>query len=983
MPEGPVCGGGSRAFEAFGAFGPLDAPPPMTATYVIGKHNGEILMKSAYKNYPFYDSASAPVKHDGPGPVHTTANRSDDPRYCRAAFFFLLLLLMSVTAPAPVRADIIAPEATFDLSCDGEFAVPGVGCELVLSASGVSDLQYAGLELHFDTTRFAFEQILPGDLPGPEALVIAQALPDGSLGASISSTTGVMNDDGSLIHMRFRIRADAPAGSGHFSADAIEFTDPDGQLLDVSPPESVSAEIPAYLSDAGLLEPGPLTIARGTDQHVRFRLRASGITTDDIDDGARLTAELGIVEAPAPALPADWHQASWLPLTYTGTSDGEYLLEADFPIDQAVGAWQLIGRFQLDDQSPVYAGFSSDGGGIWNGDQYIAPVVTVTAPRVTVAEWTFGGSSWTAGTGLYPNLHPDSPARMTLQGAQFTGWTGGVDNQAPNTNRWHLETDPEAGESGEEQAGGDGETGDSGDIGGNESADGTQDQIQHEKYWSARLAATGYGQLSLRFHMSGSGTGPRDFRLYYRVAAHDDSDGDDQTSSSWIAVPGGDIQVGTSWSEYNLTLPEDASDAGTLLIRWVRTGETSINEGEIGTSGTNRLDDVLVTGVPLDLSEIAVWPGSTSSEGTVSEADVLNLARYWMSTGPERVPRRIEWAPQPVTRWIPVAAGYADTNGDGLVDYRDLLAIGRNFGQTTGTDPQQNIAGQTLSATQTPHDTDQSGGNQDFLPAALVSRTLPRLAANETVRVVLQAASQVRLLGLGTRFSLDLLPPEAWELVEFSPVDWAREWESQKRLIRFHHGRTPATVEGNNEEDGYHTRNKHNTDFQSANSWSAAWAHAGMTDPVMSTDLVAVTIRARNDWETEPVLRLHRITLATADGLVDRPDTEKWKLVRRDHTVDAEREKIEDIPRTTRIHGNYPNPFNPSTTLSFDLHEAGKVRLGVYDGLGRRVATLTDARLDAGTHERFWDASRHASGMYIIRLQTQHTTQTRQIMLVK
>ncbi|MFO8029096.1 MAG: T9SS type A sorting domain-containing protein, partial [Cyclonatronaceae bacterium] len=228
------------------------------------------------------------------------------------------------------------------------------------------------------------------------------------------------------------------------------------------------------------------------------------------------------------------------------------------------------------------------------------------------------------------------------------------------------------------------------------------------------------------------------------------------------------------------------------------------------------------------------------------------------------------------------------------------------------------------------------------------------------------------------------LPPDAWELVEFSPVDWAREWESQKRLIRFHHGRTPATIqEEYNDRDGHYTRDKHSTDFQSANSWSAAWVHAGLTDPVMATDLVAVTIRARDDWEAEPVLSVHRISLSTADGLNDRPDTEKWELVRQDLPVNTDRELLGTIPLTTRLHANYPNPFNPSTTLSFDLHEAGEVRLGVYDALGRRIATLTDTRLDAGTHERSWDASRYASGMYIIRLQTPHTTQTRQIMLVK
>jgi hypothetical protein len=68
------------------------------------------------------------------------------------------------------------------------------------------------------------------------------------------------------------------------------------------------------------------------------------------------------------------------------------------------------------------------------------------------------------------------------------------------------------------------------------------------------------------------------------------------------------------------------------------------------------------------------------------------------------------------------------------------------------------------------------------------------------------------------------------------------------------------------------------------------------------------------------------------------------------------------------LHGAYPNPFNPATTLSFALPEAGHVNLTVYDVSGRQVAELADGYRDAGAHEVAFDGSALSSGVYIYRL---------------
>jgi len=89
------------------------------------------------------------------------------------------------------------------------------------------------------------------------------------------------------------------------------------------------------------------------------------------------------------------------------------------------------------------------------------------------------------------------------------------------------------------------------------------------------------------------------------------------------------------------------------------------------------------------------------------------------------------------------------------------------------------------------------------------------------------------------------------------------------------------------------------------------------------------------------------------------------------------------IPERAVLHGNYPNPFNPSTTFVFDLPEAAMVRLVVYDALGRKVATVISERLPAGRYEYAWNARHLPSGMYLNRLEAGEYRQIRRMVLVK
>jgi len=76
-------------------------------------------------------------------------------------------------------------------------------------------------------------------------------------------------------------------------------------------------------------------------------------------------------------------------------------------------------------------------------------------------------------------------------------------------------------------------------------------------------------------------------------------------------------------------------------------------------------------------------------------------------------------------------------------------------------------------------------------------------------------------------------------------------------------------------------------------------------------------------------------------------------------------------PTVFALDQNFPNPFNPSTTIQYQLPADSRVSLKVYDMLGREVATIVNEERPSGYHEVRWIASNTASGVYFYRLEAQ------------
>ena len=76
-----------------------------------------------------------------------------------------------------------------------------------------------------------------------------------------------------------------------------------------------------------------------------------------------------------------------------------------------------------------------------------------------------------------------------------------------------------------------------------------------------------------------------------------------------------------------------------------------------------------------------------------------------------------------------------------------------------------------------------------------------------------------------------------------------------------------------------------------------------------------------------------------------------------------------DICNQYKLHKAYPNPFNPSTTISFEIPALAHVTLEVYDILGKKVDIIANEQYSAGYYSVKWNATKHSSGVYIYRLQ--------------
>ena len=102
----------------------------------------------------------------------------------------------------------------------------------------------------------------------------------------------------------------------------------------------------------------------------------------------------------------------------------------------------------------------------------------------------------------------------------------------------------------------------------------------------------------------------------------------------------------------------------------------------------------------------------------------------------------------------------------------------------------------------------------------------------------------------------------------------------------------------------------------------------------------------------------------------------------------ASNDVINQLPHAFNVYNNYPNPFNPVTTLRYDLPEDALVNITIYDIMGRIVRTLINSQQNAGFKSIQWNATNDAgsplsAGLYLYKIQADYLVQTRKMVLLK
>jgi hypothetical protein len=147
--------------------------------------------------------------------------------------------------------------------------------------------------------------------------------------------------------------------------------------------------------------------------------------------------------------------------------------------------------------------------------------------------------------------------------------------------------------------------------------------------------------------------------------------------------------------------------------------------------------------------------------------------------------------------------------------------------------------------------------------------------------------------------------------------------------------------------------------------------------PVMGNDLSEYTV-GYCEYGDIPKFKLYRPSTGMLNDL--KGNIASWE----NHNISViDNLGLSNMPTEIVLEPAYPNPFNPTTNLSYTLVNEGEIKLSIYDINGRLVEHIVDSYQHAGSYNITWDASTFSSGIYFVSLSTNSSFLTQKLMLVK
>ncbi len=161
--------------------------------------------------------------------------------------------------------------------------------------------------------------------------------------------------------------------------------------------------------------------------------------------------------------------------------------------------------------------------------------------------------------------------------------------------------------------------------------------------------------------------------------------------------------------------------------------------------------------------------------------------------------------------------------------------------------------------------------------------------------------------------------------------------------------------------------------FDSTNTNTTVWNWTTINVGIQAT---AYPQTALNFW------KFYGYTNTNFDNGSSQSNVMYW-IITRNHNTIGVNPISNEIPGEFRLYQSYPNPFNPSATIKFDISKTSNVKLVVYDAIGRQVEELVNGELRAGTYKAEWNASHLSSGVYFYKLISSELVETKKMILVK
>ncbi len=784
--------------------------------------------------------------------------------------------------PLPGRAgDPAAVEIQGELIPDE--VVPNEEVRLVLTLHEPADLYYMELEIDYDPDRLDFVDVNTTGITG-DGLKMGGLISAGRVGVSVSRTDGEENiRTGPFLEVIFRASSTAALGVGEIDYHNMNLINSAGDSIEVTLPDPIEFEVLEGLGAVELLLPADTLISEGELLDVKGRVFASGITEDQGEE-ERLDTWVGMSDDPGD--PELWEEESWTPMEFAAEEDAWYHFQGQAGSMLGAGTWYVAMRSRLDEGGYLYGGL----GGNWSASEHPSAILEVEPPpafRHEIVRWDFSHERLTPDRSLPAN---DTTA-LELVGAQFSGDPIDLHTHAGihylNTRSWHHEADID------------------------------------DKYLVIEVNTHGLTDLKLSSSHRGSNTAPARFDIEMS-----------KDGSNWSLLPGGEVDMRDRepWHAESLQVPQEFEESGQFLIRWRRVGDARVDGSEgIGSSGVHRIGNIRLTGQNPDPVRVEVFPGDALNSGEVNTQDLLAIAEHWQRYGPTPFYNTLNFVPREVEQWIPDGATFADTNGDGVVDHRDLMPIGMNFGM--------NHPGKEPPARQEP----------------VATLELPALANGEEVELKIRSALPIEAAGISFRLRLEGIHHSKWEVSRFKRPEWIDVPEDSDRLLEMQ--------------------------IRHENLFETAHTVAGRIELFEIQDMIVIRLRAVEEWSLPPKAELEWVAIRGDGGTI--VELEEVYLALTGEEEDGDDQDPDDKELATHLEQNYPNPFHSDTVIEFHNSHPQPVLLEIYDLSGRSVKTLVDGWLDQGQHSIRFVPGALASGIYLYRLVTEESTSTRKMVFLR